>query len=437
MEGIISRPKFVEEIKLALKREPAFLKIGEYEEDQFKQHCFSVSQVALEMLVIDIGVTDGSSLITGIKSIRATKPSIRIVLLAIDKEIGDKTVAAIVSLGITDVIPLSTTPIDEKGKERENFTPIIKRNIERTTTYADVVRWHYEVGDEFDPVNKNEKTKVKTKKQLVEKKVYETITEIIPVTTKNIGVFSLSENAGSSFVTMNLAVALSDYDLDVSVIEPPINPYFFDTLLLDSHEKEERSYVSVPHEIHLNEEKKHEFDNKFFNVYWNVADTRLKLIEEWKLDELLKQIYYFKTTLNIIDFGTYEIQGAYDYMDYIFLIIDPQPQAIFKNIERLMYFIGLKEKGYPVHLIYNKMNPGVDEKFLDDNLELDISGKVPHLDPMITYSCYFDGRIPYEHKGIEELFIDEIDEIVTKIIGKSHKKKPKEKVGLLKRLLNK
>lgn len=170
MDGIIARPKFVEEIKAALEREAAFIKIGEFEEDSFKQACFSAAQVSLKLLLIDIGVTDSASLITGIKSIRTSKPSIRIVLLAIDKEPGDKTVAAVVSMGITDVIPLSTETIDEKGKERENFTPLIEKHIKRNTTYADVVRWHYEVGNEFSTSNEKIKTKILTKKQVIEKK---------------------------------------------------------------------------------------------------------------------------------------------------------------------------------------------------------------------------------------------------------------------------
>lgn len=41
----------------------------------------------------------------------------------------------------------------KKGKERENFTPLIEKHIKRNTTYADVVRWHYEVGNEFSTSN--------------------------------------------------------------------------------------------------------------------------------------------------------------------------------------------------------------------------------------------------------------------------------------------
>lgn len=72
----------------------------------------------------------------------------------------------------------------------------------------------------------------KTKTVIKEKQVVnETIKYVIPVTgAKNIGVCSLSSGAGSSFITMNLAAALSDY-MNVSVVEPPIyTPYIYDTL---------------------------------------------------------------------------------------------------------------------------------------------------------------------------------------------------------------
>ncbi|MEC2529540.1 DNA-binding response regulator, partial [Bacillus cereus] len=358
MDGIIARPKFVEEIKAALEREAAFIKIGEFEEDSFKQACFSAAQVSLKLLLIDIGVTDSASLITGIKSIRASKPSIRIVLLAIDKEPGDKTVAAVVSMGITDVIPLSTETIDEKGKERENFTPLIEKHIKRNTTYADVVRWHYEVGNEFSTSNEKIKTKILTKKQVIEKKIYETKTEVVSVANKNIAICGLSSKSGSSFVSMNLAMAMSDYDLAISIVEPPINPYFFDTLLLHEHEEEDNQFMSIPHMIKQNEIGNKEFNNKVFDIYWNVADTRKSKIGEWGINELIKLIHFEKEAINIVDFGENVPLDAFSYMDYIFIIIDPQPYLIAKEIDKVMNFVKLKQEGHPIYFIFNKMNKG-------------------------------------------------------------------------------
>lgn len=427
MEGIISRPKFVEEIKLAINREPAFLKIGEYEEDQFKQLCFSVSQVALEMLIIDIGVTDSSSLVTGIKSIRATKPSIRIVLLAIDKEIGDKTVAASVSLGITDVISLSTEPIDDKGKERENFTPLIEKHIKKTTTYADVVRWHHELGSNSEFfTSQKAKTKILTKKQIIEKKVYETKTELISIQTKNIAICGLNSKVGSSFIAMNLAMAISDYELDVSVIEPPINPYFFDTLLLHEHEEEDNLFTSIPHLIQSDRLGNRGVNNKVFDIYWNVADTRKNKINEWGINELIKQVYFEKKAINIIDFGENILPEALSYMDHIFLIIDPQPYLIAKEIDKLLRFLKLRDDGFQIHFIFNKMNKGVDEKGLRSSLEIKDTINVPFVDPKITYGCLYDARIPLEHKDIDEDFVESIERVVNKIIGNKYYKKERK-----------
>ncbi|UYX55706.1 DNA-binding response regulator (plasmid) [Bacillus thuringiensis] len=436
MDGIIARSKFVEEIKAALEREAAFIKIGEFEEDSFKQACFSAAQVSLKLLLIDIGVTDSASLITGIKSIRASKPSIRIVLLAIDKEPGDKTVAAVVSMGITDVIPLSTETIDEKGKERENFTPLIEKHIKRNTTYADVVRWHYEVGNEFSTSNEKIKTKILTKKQVIEKKIYETKTEVVSVANKNIAICGLSSKSGSSFVSMNLAMAMSDYDLAISIVEPPINPYFFDTLLLHEHEEEDNQFMSIPHMIKQNEIGNKEFNNKVFDIYWNVADTRKSKIGEWGINELIKQIHFEKKAINIVDFGENVPLDAFSYMDYIFIIIDPQPYLIAKEIDKVMNFVKLKQEGHPIYFIFNKMNKGVDGKGLCNSLGLEGVINIPHIDPIITYNCLYDGRIPFEHKDINEEFVDSMDIIIKEIIGNKYYKKEK-KPTLFNRLFKK
>lgn len=433
MKGIISRSKYVEEIKAALGEEPAFLKIGKFEEDEFKQYCFSVAQTTLDILVVDVGITDAESLLTGIKSIRTAKPSIRVVLLAIDRVPGDSTVAAIVSTGITDVIELSTEPIDEHGKERRNFTPIIERNLSKNTTYADVVRWHTPIDEGFATFEKQD-VKTKIKKQVVEKKIVETVTEVVSVENKNIAICSLSEKSGSSFITMNLAMALSDYDLNVSVIEPPTNSYFFDTLSLDYHTKEEGDFVSIPHIINGSIPKEKVVENRAFDIHWNVADTRIGAIHEWGSNDILKQMYFLKTSLNVIDFGTLSISNTIEYLDYVFVVIDPQPMMIYKNIERLMDYLEMKEQGWPIYFVYNKMNKGVNKKELKDELKLPIAASISYVNPEVIYECLFNSKIPLEHKDIGEDFDMELAEIVDIIIGNQHGKRKKRKAGLLQKL---
>lgn len=123
-------------------------------------------------------------------------------------------------------------------------------------------------------------------------------------------------------------------------------------------------------------------------------------------------------------------------MDYIFIIIDPQPYLIAKEIDRVMNFVKLKQEGHPIYFIFNKMNKGVDGKGLCNSLGLEGVINIPHIDPVITYNCLYDGRIPFEHKDIDEEFVDSMDIIIKEIIGNKYYKKER-KTSLFNRIFKK
>lgn len=268
------------------------------------------------------------------------------------------------------------------------------------------------------------KAAVKEKTIIKEKPIVsEVVKYIIPVTgAKNIGVCGLSEGAGSTFITMNLAAALADY-MRVSVIEPPFyTPYIYDTLGIRGY-LDEYDTTFYPF-AHLIEEDKNLENNKEFkynNVSWIVTDPDKKEISDWNYYKMLKLMYASKQSLlSVVDIGTYieheSIKNVIEQFDMLLVVIDPFITQYMNNYNSLLYFKKLKEEGICVEFIVNKFNEGVDKKRMLDYLGIKPMEYVPFISPEYIYGAVYDCLIPYEKKEVQEVLRPAFDELIRKLV---------------------
>jgi len=425
MNGVLTRPEFLQEIQEALLREPEFRKVGPFSDDEFKQHCFSLQSTSIFTIVVDCGVASDDAILSGIRLIRMSKENVRFIILAIDRKPGDPLISEIISLGIYDIIELSSE-LNEQN-ERMNFSPIIAENLKKSKSYGDIVRWHtISASDNKNVTTEKTKSRVQVKERVKEIEVV----KVIQLSNKNIGICNATKRAGSSFFTMNLARALAMHEVRTSVVENPLYPYLFDTLMLDEKEKKEDSFQSVPHSVltstRVNKENK---DNIYFDIFWNVLDTRKAFSKEtqWGINEYLQQINASSSTINLIDLGSNENDEVLKHLDEIYVLIDPAPNEIIQSIDRLGYFVKLEEDGLPIKYIFNKYNDGVNLELLNENLELDIKYHIPYVEPSNVYKSYFEGKIVYDYLADESSFHQILNSIVNDLAPENTLKKPLNK----------
>ena len=263
-------------------------------------------------------------------------------------------------------------------------------------------------------------------KSVREKQVVgETVKYIIPVTgAKNVGVCSLSNSAGSSFIAMNLAAALSEY-INISVIEPPIcTPYIYDTLGIRGYLAEtDATYYPFAH--YIDEDKNIEYNKEFRynNISWVVTDPDLQKVTDWNFYKMIKLMYVSKkTSLSLIDIGTNivhdSIKGVLEQFDMFLVVIDPFVTQYMNNHDMLLYFKKLQVEGVNVEFIINKFNGGVDKKRMLDYLDIKPITYVPFISPDYVYGAAYDCVLPYEIKEVRQELESAFGGLVEKLIPK-------------------
>lgn len=138
MIGLIASHTFVSDINEVFKKEDIwFKKIGEFDEEQFLQHCQAAVMSNVQILIIDMTCSDDESIIRGIQQYRLHKDT-RIILLAPDREPGDQTISTLIGLQVLDII----VPI--KNSDEEGYEPIQKQlqeQIQLKPSYKNIVSW--------------------------------------------------------------------------------------------------------------------------------------------------------------------------------------------------------------------------------------------------------------------------------------------------------
>jgi hypothetical protein len=265
---------------------------------------------------------------------------------------------------------------------------------------------------------------------------------------KLIVIANLSKRAGATFLTLNLAKAIADLDILVSIIEPPIDlPYIFDTIGLENRlndisedAKGSLNYYSYPHEILEKTKIKKERETINDGIVWMVPDSRKPIIPKWDYYNMMKLIYASrKASVTLIDAGDNleheAIKPILSEADLVLIVVDPLPTECMQNNDKLEELIMLRNKeGVPIQFAINHWNTGVDKKQFIDFLKVEPMMYIPQIDSNYIYKSIYDCKIPYDDIDVKMLldkpFYYVIKNLIPKELLSNLESKKEEKTSL-------
>jgi hypothetical protein len=245
------------------------------------------------------------------------------------------------------------------------------------------------------------------------------------IENKLIVICGLSRKAGSTFLSVNLAKALSDLKIRTSVIEPPTSPpYLFYYTNMDKKLNTlgpEYGFYSYPHVIDQGIKPLRDMETILDDIIWVMADPKRKQIEKWDSLKMMKLVYVSKKApITIIDAGTYltheSMEPILSSADIIYAVVNPQPAQIKQNTERLKALLKLKEEKYPVEFIINNYSPGINRKTLAALLKTKPTKFIPAIDSRYIHESNYKYRIPLDHPEVSEQLFKPLSEIIKTII---------------------
>lgn len=274
--------------------------------------------------------------------------------------------------------------------------------------------------------------------QGVEKvEVIKTVYSNIP--QKNIGVVNLSQRAGSTFITLNMAKALSDYGVLTSVIEIPFNKaYIFDYLGIQQKLMKEdidfNNYIYINDVIESSEtiSKKLLFEDC---ILWMICNPLKEVGRPFKSQHIHNILKLSKNmSVNLCDLGSNLQHNDFDelhaFLDVILLIVDPLPSEIIQNEAVLKKFKRLQDEGIDGHIVINKYCKGIPIKELIDYLECTPISHIPFIRPEDVYGAVYNYKIPYELPSVKTLIQADMQILIERLllndkikIGENKKKK--------------
>lgn len=233
---------------------------------------------------------------------------------------------------------------------------------------------------------------------------------------------SLFNRAGATFVTSNLARAISSYNLLTTVIEAPCNrPYLYDAMAIDSKVEE---YYSWCHDIIASGSVKRSNEYQENGVSWVLLHPELLPINEFSYEQYMKLIYSVKRVPFILfDIGTSwldpGIQNVLSQADHILMILDPDPvllnrtipvekdgRVAFKteevNIIDKIAKLHVEEK-IPFDFVVNKMTPGVDKSIIKEAIFKEPVTYIPAFDAEKIYRTLWEGNLLYDDPVIQQI----------------------------------
>ncbi|APC08580.1 hypothetical protein [Neomoorella thermoacetica] len=138
--ALILTPARAEQVRKAVKEhgEVVFYQAGVMDSPGIRNVLQSAARVAADALVLDIDAGPGPDLVAAVQGYRIARPSVRVILLAPGREPGDATVAALVGLGVYDIIG--------SPAEAEWGDLVTQALVGGPATYAQAARWHVATG---------------------------------------------------------------------------------------------------------------------------------------------------------------------------------------------------------------------------------------------------------------------------------------------------
>ncbi len=216
----------------------------------------------------------------------------------------------------------------------------------------------------------------------------------------NIAVINLSQGAGSTFITLNLAYALKDKKVDAAVIEIPGKNMKADIINIIYEEQES------------SEEKLIKNDIRF---YVNNNEKNRDWSKEKNFDFI--SLISRESNINIYDVGSSQIEDEnisflFNIIDVAIIVIDPMPYKLLQTEERINVIKMLGEKSVNVIYVLNKYIKDLNKKDIEKYLQVKISSCVPFINPETLYAAYYSNQTVYQFER-SELFHDSLQKILT------------------------
>ena len=242
---------------------------------------------------------------------------------------------------------------------------------------------------------------------------------------KLIVIGGLSKGAGSTFLSVNLAKALTDLKIRTSVLEPPLDePYLFYYLGIDkmlSIKCIENNFYSYPHAIDNGQKIIKNMGTIIDDIIWIMPSPFENKIESWDHIKMLMLLDAArKSPISIIDVGTnYEhesIESILSGADMLLMAVNPLPAELNKNRFNIERLIKLKKEGLPIEFIINHHTPAVTKKILSEYFKTTPLIFIPSIETRYIQEAAHKYIIPITHPQISETLFAPISEIIKNII---------------------
>ena len=242
---------------------------------------------------------------------------------------------------------------------------------------------------------------------------------------KLIVIGGLSKGAGSTFLSVNLAKALTDLKIRTSVLEPPLDePYLFYYLGIDkalSVKCMENNFYSYPHAIDNGQKIIKNMGTIIDDIIWIMPSPFENKIESWDHIKMLMLLDAArKSPISIIDVGiNYEhesIESILSGADMFLMVINPLPAELNKNKANIERLIKLKKEGLPIEFIINHHTPAITKKYLSEYFKTTPLIFIPAVETRYIQESANKYIIPITHPQISETLFTPISEIIKNII---------------------
>lgn len=236
---------------------------------------------------------------------------------------------------------------------------------------------------------------------------------------------SLSKGSGSTFLSVNLAKALTDLKIRTSVIEPPIDkPYLFYYLGIDkklSIKCMETSFYSYPHAVDNGQKIIKNMETIIDDIIWIMASPFENKIESWDHIKMLMLLDVSRRSpINIIDAGTNYEHESIEYIlsgaDMFLIAVNPLPAELNKSKNKIEKFIKLKKEGFPIEFIINYYTPAINKKDLSNYFKTCPVIFIPAIETRYIQESAYKNKIPLTHPQISEKLFNPLSEIIKNII---------------------
>lgn len=122
------------------KADVLFKQIGEFDQLKVSEHFEAAARLHIDVLYVSLeSIMEENSFVRSLRQYRINRPTTKVVIIAVDKLVGDPTLNSIVNIGIYDIIAPSTEGLEED--EEIDLTHYVSYCLDHPGTYASAARW--------------------------------------------------------------------------------------------------------------------------------------------------------------------------------------------------------------------------------------------------------------------------------------------------------